>query len=617
MGWVWFREVVQNSIDAGATEIDIVTDENEKVISCIDNGRGMNAKIFLNKFLALGGSYKEDDAVGGFGQAKEIVILTWPGWMVLTKKKGANEVIKMTREMYLAQQGIDDAFPGGFPDRPFNKTEGHGTEVSITYDDDRWDLEEFVDDGIEWIGTCKFRSNLKIRVNGTEYQQIAGYHRGRKIDDVGWAEIYYNKTEQSGYGNIRLKGLCMYQTYLGVPGTVTVELQGESVDVLGDNRDELNWEYKSELQRIANAFISDPVRATREKEPVTTLEMGGQMNVNFADPNFVTNTRDMIDETAQRKKRDELAEEATDEDEIIKVMPPASADVGNKGELYYRPIYEKPEGDITPEKMEEKRQEKIDEAIEHELESSFMTKSKTDNEDEEQAKTVYLNTEAYAGAEYQGEAKQRIEEGDHETWDRISDIKEQIQKEREMRRIEKREELRQQFGYASPFLDPRIRYTVKCDNKNRYQGMRPYSKRMQKMAMYWKETVIAVINAAQYAPKLEAVKHDVCTGFIFERNVQGEFQVLKEGPYLISMNPRELIGTGTSSLSKLFPKILSTAIHEVVHIFVNEHNNNFIQAYQAIQIEVMKRYKEIERQVRRNVMNIPAFSGRDNPEEDW
>ncbi len=69
----FYRELIQNSIDAGANRIDVVLDYDEKagkaVISVEDDGDGMNEKIIDGYLLVLFKSSKEDDLtkIGKFG----------------------------------------------------------------------------------------------------------------------------------------------------------------------------------------------------------------------------------------------------------------------------------------------------------------------------------------------------------------------------------------------------------------------------------------------------------------------------------------------------------------------------------------------------------------------
>lgn len=113
----WWREAIQNSVDAGATEIRLgvrCLDENEQMIdlgtdvdpdrstedtariafievSCEDNGSGMDQETLATKFLAVGGTGKgsvRSSAVGGFGEAKKLLIGLWVRWYLRTGQEG-------------------------------------------------------------------------------------------------------------------------------------------------------------------------------------------------------------------------------------------------------------------------------------------------------------------------------------------------------------------------------------------------------------------------------------------------------------------------------------------------------------------------------------------------
>ena len=50
-----FREVIQNSVDAGATKIDFTLDEEDGgyKLTCIDNGSGMDERILIDVLLSM------------------------------------------------------------------------------------------------------------------------------------------------------------------------------------------------------------------------------------------------------------------------------------------------------------------------------------------------------------------------------------------------------------------------------------------------------------------------------------------------------------------------------------------------------------------------------------
>src|SRR3990167_5068098 len=81
------REFLQNSVDAGATRVDInIIAEGENVrLTVADDGGGCTVETITDRLLTLGGTYKEEGAVGGFGVAKELLFFAWPEWHIYTR----------------------------------------------------------------------------------------------------------------------------------------------------------------------------------------------------------------------------------------------------------------------------------------------------------------------------------------------------------------------------------------------------------------------------------------------------------------------------------------------------------------------------------------------------
>jgi len=93
----FWRELLQNSRDAGATRIDLSSEEttytdpktgqSRPAVLCVcrDNGSGMDRKTLKRAFFTLGGSVKPAGAVGGFGDAKELILVPWYRYEVRTR----------------------------------------------------------------------------------------------------------------------------------------------------------------------------------------------------------------------------------------------------------------------------------------------------------------------------------------------------------------------------------------------------------------------------------------------------------------------------------------------------------------------------------------------------
>jgi len=76
------RELLQNAVDAGATDIRFTL--TDKTITIDDDGVGMTEEIIRPALLTLNGSYKRAGSAGGFGAAKELIILAHSNYEVLT-----------------------------------------------------------------------------------------------------------------------------------------------------------------------------------------------------------------------------------------------------------------------------------------------------------------------------------------------------------------------------------------------------------------------------------------------------------------------------------------------------------------------------------------------------
>jgi hypothetical protein len=105
--YAFFRELVQNSFDARSSKIDFTFKQNDDfiIVECIDNGKGMDRDVITDVFLCLGGSVKEEGAVGGFGQAKIIILFAHQEYEIYSKNsyvngKGGNYNLSETEQYF-------------------------------------------------------------------------------------------------------------------------------------------------------------------------------------------------------------------------------------------------------------------------------------------------------------------------------------------------------------------------------------------------------------------------------------------------------------------------------------------------------------------------------------
>lgn len=90
--WVFLRELVQNSRDAGARNIQFATrhQDNWEILSCFDDGRGMDPKDLERFLLRLYASSKEseDSSVGFYGVGFWSVLLFKPSLIRISSNQG-------------------------------------------------------------------------------------------------------------------------------------------------------------------------------------------------------------------------------------------------------------------------------------------------------------------------------------------------------------------------------------------------------------------------------------------------------------------------------------------------------------------------------------------------
>ena len=87
--WAFFRELIQNSYDAGARKIQFqlkATAEGVVVIA-LDDGHGMTQEVLEGTLLCMGGSFKSEGAVGGFGYAKSLLFFAHSRYIIATHDK--------------------------------------------------------------------------------------------------------------------------------------------------------------------------------------------------------------------------------------------------------------------------------------------------------------------------------------------------------------------------------------------------------------------------------------------------------------------------------------------------------------------------------------------------
>ena len=236
------REFYQNSIDARAKNIWVTFDDASKKIIIKDDGSGMTLDIIQNKLLVLGGSFKEDGAVGAFGKAKELLYFSWSFWSIQTKNfyvegYGPNYTIRETSKKI------------------------KGTISTIVVEHDSWNTLHTVFCHIARMMNTK----TKIYVDGIQHR--CNDHLGRLIKSFSFGDLYLNKSIEDSYMHVAISGIWMHNNYLGTDcGKFVLNLSKSSVECLTSNRDDLKWQYKNEIQTFIRQLMINEFSATKPKD---------------------------------------------------------------------------------------------------------------------------------------------------------------------------------------------------------------------------------------------------------------------------------------------------------------------------------------------------------------
>jgi Histidine kinase-, DNA gyrase B-, and HSP90-like ATPase len=246
----FIREFIQNSRDAGATEINLSVVETPEGIrfECRDNGRGMDEDTLRNKLMALGESSKTGatGVAGGFGVAKILIFFAQNSYRIRSRDYVAEGV----GGTYAVTSGLDEAV-------------GVHAEVILNGDVFGCDAQTLVN---IWTNELS-RSNLSpdIFLNGVKLD--CNRARGRRYQTLTWCRVYRRKIEGRLYSaSVRCLGLHMFDLHLPISMAweVVIEVDGFSTEIFTTNRDSFKRELQEEILNVlADLESGQPPRKNR------------------------------------------------------------------------------------------------------------------------------------------------------------------------------------------------------------------------------------------------------------------------------------------------------------------------------------------------------------------
>jgi len=255
----WWREAVQNAVDAGGKAVAlgaVKQDDGTMLVSCDDDGRGMDEETIITKFLVLGATTKTgpSGAAGGFGKAKELLLLPWISWRI------------HSRDTVVEGAGIDYTTARG--------QSRQGTRLEVVMPPDK------LTDGpiaLGFLQKCNL-PGVRFTVNGDPAKaDLAGAKLVDSVPDK--ADIYFTPSagETQSYIYVRARGLFMFSIYVGaVPGFILAELTAPSIEVLTANRDGFrDYHVAHAVERLAERIAKDNLSALKNKQGLIRQKFEG------------------------------------------------------------------------------------------------------------------------------------------------------------------------------------------------------------------------------------------------------------------------------------------------------------------------------------------------------
>lgn len=244
-----FRELIQNSVDAKAKNIHVSIETNDlyHIVSFEDDGKGMNKDTIKNALLTMGGTEKEEDNIGGFGQAKIIIYFGHEKYEIKSKN---NHVVGSGGEYSIKEN-----------DEYFN-----GTKSTIYIDKNDTSNFTLENELFNVVRKSNFKKTKVFFENAEVLQNSLNYQHKRYFD-VGNISFNYTKDNYSNV-SVRIGGVHMFDTAYCFEENMDVifDVKGKSTDLFTANRDSLKNEYNKKLLQIINEMSSKKSSINKSKQ---------------------------------------------------------------------------------------------------------------------------------------------------------------------------------------------------------------------------------------------------------------------------------------------------------------------------------------------------------------
>lgn len=244
----FWRELLQNSVDAGSSRIDVSFTDcggGQIQVDVSDDGCGMTRDVLERVYFALGETTKTGGgSIGGFGRAR---IMTCFGHDRYEIETLTNHVRGVGGE-YM----IDDI------------DYQNGCIVRVWMSDTS--VEDMKGHLTNYLRSCSFdRFGVMVRIDNNIFSNYLD--RGRRVRELSFAGIYVNRS--GPYMNsviFRVGGLTMFSRYVNCKKQVVVEISPDMArEVLSSNRNSFVEKARIEVDRWIDELVIDDKSALRNR----------------------------------------------------------------------------------------------------------------------------------------------------------------------------------------------------------------------------------------------------------------------------------------------------------------------------------------------------------------